>query len=380
MRLTDLFFPSQNLCICAQFWRYQHYLLPLWPWGVTKIVCFDLGSFRHVQENGEPFSSDTTFPSSPSGDDNNNDNNDENNTATGNHNNNGSDTNRNGSGNDTTTSKNTDNGSGNNATASDDNTKNNTTKNNTTKNNTHNKDPSESKAQATYREVLRTPALRKQFNARPVSHTDPLQAMLRHVAAIEMASMLKFCGSARGIEHDLIKVWFKKLGILQGVFSNERYKKGAEEDGEGVEAGKGVEDGKGDKVVEMVVKEVDGKGVKKVDGKVVKMEEKVLKKLGKLPVTAGYGGDGDLVDVEVVFCGGGYTKEDREALGRLAGVFRAGHLPPVRVIGQGIEEVCELVDEKTMVYCVDDGGFAVRGLLERRPAAVIWGVRASQEG
>ncbi len=145
--------------------------------------------------------------------------------------------------------------------------------------------------------------------------------------------MLKFCGSRRGIEHDLIKLYFKKLGVLQGV------------------AG---------------------------DGEV---EEKVVKKLGEMAPTAGFGGDGDLVDVEVYLCGPGYTEEDREALGRLEGVFRAGHLPPVRVVGEGEREGYGIVDEKTMVYCVDEDFPVSRGVLERtRPAAMIWRDRASQEG
>lgn len=38
------------MCICAQFWRYQHYFLPLWDWGVTKLVGYNLGSFRGVQD------------------------------------------------------------------------------------------------------------------------------------------------------------------------------------------------------------------------------------------------------------------------------------------------------------------------------------------
>ena len=186
----------------------------------------------------------------------------------------------------------------------------------------------------TYRDVLRTPALREKFNARAVERDDPLQAMLRHVAAIEMASMLKFCGSRRGIEHDLIKQYFKKLGILQGGFS-----------GEG------------------------------------EVEEKVVKKLGKMAPTAGFGGNGDLTDVPVYLCDSRYTDEDRQALGRLSELFRLAHLPPVQVVDAGEQEGYLIVDEHTLVYSVD-ADFSVRkGVLERsRPAGMIWRDHVSPEG
>ena len=243
--------PSQKVCACAQFWRYQHYLLPLWPWGITKVVCFGLGSFRNVQEDGGPWTPDGG-------------------------------------------------------------------------------------AKHTYRDVVRTSKLVDAFNARAVDRHDPLQAMLRHVAAVEMASMMKFCSSRRGIEHGLIKQYFKKLAVLQDVLLGE---------GEGV-------------------------------------DEKVVKKLGKLPVTAGYAGDEDLTDVPVYLCGPGYTVEDREALGRLAELFRMAHLPPVEVLGAAEqEEGYVLVDEHTLVYSVDAEFPVRRRVLERsRPAAMIWRDHASDEG
>jgi hypothetical protein len=261
---------SQNLCLCAQLWRYQHYLLPLWPWGVTKIVCLGLGSFRDTISNGGPFTPPAT-------------------TTT------------------TTT-----------AAASF--------------SSKHQPQP-----QPTYRDVIRNSTLLAQFNARLIARHDALQAMLRHVAAIEIASMLKFCSSKRGIEHQLVKYHFKKLAAI------------AELSGSGSKLGAG-EEGK--------VGEVDEVG------------EKVRKKLGKMPPTAGYAGDKDLVDVGVYLWDSEYTDEDREALGRLERVFEMAHLPPVRVVNEG--EVRGLVDEHALVYAVDSGVSVKSVLLGRsRPAAMV---------
>ncbi|KAK4032880.1 hypothetical protein C8A01DRAFT_50424 [Parachaetomium inaequale] len=236
----------QNLCLCAQFWRYQHYLLPLWKQrGITKMVCFGLGSFRNVQQNGGP------FPGGPS------------------------------------------------------------------------------KQQHTYRAVIRdkTP-LQEEFNTRPVDRHDALQAMLRHVAAVEVASMLKFCSSRRGVEHQLIKYYFKKLTAVQDLPT----------------------------------------------GGAVGIDEKTVKKLGKMPPTAGYAGDEDLVDVPVYLWDGEYAEQDRDALGRLAAVFEVAHLPPVEVVeGGDVRDACRLVDEHTLVYAVDPD-FPVRSMVLGRckPGAMIW--------
>jgi hypothetical protein len=100
----------------------------LWSWGIDKVVCLGLGSFRHVKAGTGPFVDDED----------------------------------------------------------------------------------KGKTSHTYRDVIRDKDLVEEFNAGEVDRHDPLQAMLRHVAAIEMASMVKFCSSKRGIEHDLIKHYFKK--------------------------------------------------------------------------------------------------------------------------------------------------------------------------
>jgi hypothetical protein len=248
---------SQNLCICAQFWRYQHYLLPLWPWGITKIVCLNLGSFRNTQPNGSPFPSP-----SPSGG---------------------------------------------------------------------------SNPPPTYRTTIRkTPLLLQNFNPRPLTrHDDALQSLLRHTAALDMASSLKFCASTRGIEHRLIKTHFAKLSAIQDL------------------PGGFVTDA-------------------------------VAGKLGRMAPTAGYAGDAGLTDVAVWFWDGGYTAGDREALGRLGGdggVLRAAHLPPVGVLGgegegEGVDGGWEgVVDERTLVYAPVGEGLVGwgDGLGGCRPGAVIWG-------
>lgn len=236
---------SQSLCICAQFWRYQHYLLPLWPWGITKIVCFNLGSFKNTQKNGGPF---------PEDDDANNNN-----------------------------------------------------------------------KPHTYRDVIRSKALLEQFNTRPINRHDALQTMLRHLAAIEIASMMKFCSSKRGIEHHLIKHYFKKFTAIQDLPGG-------------------------------------------------CITDKVVAKLDKMPPTAGYAGDEGLTDIPVYLWDDGYTTEDREALRRLRGVMEAAHLPIVEVVEGGVDGVCRLVDERTLVYAVDADFAAVQGkvLGGRRPAGVIW--------
>ncbi|KAH6856038.1 hypothetical protein B0I37DRAFT_300823 [Chaetomium sp. MPI-CAGE-AT-0009] len=98
------------------------------------------------------------------------------------------------------------------------------------------------------------------------------------------------------------------------------------------------------------------------------------KKLGKLPPTAGYAGDPDLVDMPVYFCSGRYTAEDREAPALAAEVMRVAQLPPIEVVGGGVDEVHRLVDGRTLVYTVGLDCGAWREVLRRcKPAAVIGG-------
>jgi hypothetical protein len=105
-----------------------------------------------------------------------------------------------------------------------------------------------------------------------------------------------------------------------------------------------------------------------------------------MPPTAGYAGDVGLTDVGVWFWDGGYTVEDREALGRLGGgVLRVAGLPPVVVLGDvegGVDGDGNgdggwgaAVDERTLVYAPVGGDLmGWGGVLGRcRPAALIWG-------
>ncbi|KAL2132453.1 hypothetical protein VTI74DRAFT_3790 [Chaetomium olivicolor] len=231
----------KRICLCQQFYRYQHYFLPLWKWGVKKIVCFGLGSFRNVKEDGGPFEGD--------------------------------------------------------------------------------------KADVTYRDVIRDEALTKEFNARPVDRYDPLQTMLRHIAVIECATFLKLMASKRGVEHGLAKHYFKRMSIIQNA-----------------------------------------------PGCPEEIGDKVIKKLEKMPPTAGYAGDPDLPDVPIYLHDREYTAEDREALNRLAEIFEMAHLPPVKVVDAAEQEGFQLIDEHTLVYSVDPD-FPVRSIVmlsRARPTAMIW--------
>lgn len=166
----------------------------------------------------------------------------------------------------------------------------------------------------------------EEFNTREMNRHDALQVMLRHVAAIEMASMLKFCSSKRGIEHQLVKHHFKKLTIIQDL----------------MESAAGISD-------------------------------KSTRKLEELPLTAGYAGDNDLTDVPVYLHDDEYTVEDKEALERLSEIGRMAHLPPIEVVDGRIQEGYQLVDEHTLVYTVDPGSPVRSEILERvKPAAMIW--------
>ncbi|KAK4144533.1 uncharacterized protein C8A04DRAFT_11395 [Dichotomopilus funicola] len=246
----------QNTCLCPHFFLFQHYLLPLWDWGVTKIVCLNLGSLRHLDYGNKPQADDGT--------------------------------------------------------------------------------PAANRRVALRRQNALEATLlrpRARFNARPLDLLDPLQTMLRHVAALEVASTLKLFGCSRGVEHGLVREYLKKTGLVRDWCL--------------AGMGMGVEDG-------------------------------CVKKLKKLPATAGYGGDGDMVDVPVYFWDGeSYTEEDREALRRLAGVLKLGHLPLVEVVEGGLEEVWKVVDEKTLVYTVGVGSGSVRmeEMLARgvKPVALVWG-------
>ncbi|KAL2257600.1 hypothetical protein VTK26DRAFT_9423 [Humicola hyalothermophila] len=222
-----------NICACAQFWRYQHYFLPLWDWGIKKIVCFGLGSLGHFRDNGE----------------------------------------------------------------------------------------------RTYREVIRNPTLLAEFNARKVDGHDALQAMLRHIAAIEIASMVKFCSSKRGVEHQIIKHYFKKLTVVQNM-----------------------------------------------PGSVGEVPEKDIKKLEKLPATAGYAGDKDFVDIPVYFHDVDYTEEDKSVFEKLSEIFEMAHLPPIKMVDAAEQEGYLLIDEHTLIYAVDPD-FPLRSIIlsgPLKPAAMIW--------
>ncbi|SPQ25451.1 7bec2957-d1f4-45da-9a5a-1e3107bef734 [Thermothielavioides terrestris] len=209
----------QRICVCQQFWRYQHYFLPRWDWGIKKIVCFGLGSFRNVEKEGGP------FPDRPH----------------------------------------------------------------------------------TYRDVIRKKQLAEEFNTRALDRHDALQAMLRHVAAIEMASSMKFCSSKRGVENHLIKSYFKKLTLIQELSWS---------------------------------------------GSSTKVPEKTVRELDKLPPTAGYGGDQDLIDIPVYFHDPEYSEEDKDALKRLSEIFRMAHLPPIQVVDAAEQDGELTVDEHTLVYAV----------------------------
>ncbi|KAL2267284.1 hypothetical protein VTJ83DRAFT_4561 [Remersonia thermophila] len=226
----------RNVCICAQFWRYLHYLLPLWDRGVRKMVCFGLGSFRNVASNGGPFHG------------------------------------------------------------------------------------------ATYREVLRDAELVGKFNAQDLDRHDALQVMLRHVAAIELASMMKFCSSKRGIEHGLIKHHFKKLTLIS----------------------------------------------KCGPGSAGQIGEPMVKKLRTLPPTANHGGDKELTDIPVYFCDDEYTVEDRQALKRLSEMAKLAHLPPVAAVAAAAVGGRPLVDRHTLVYAIDASFHQRNQVLEKKPAAMIW--------
>ncbi|KAL2138455.1 hypothetical protein VTI28DRAFT_6760 [Corynascus sepedonium] len=261
----------QNLCPCAQFWRYQHYLLPCWEWGIARIVCLNLGSFRNVQENGGPFRYSRAHAC-------------------------------------------------------------------THRLEEHKKTPH------TYQEVIRNKTLMTAFNTSGYSRNDPLQSMLRHVAAIEMASMLKFCSSRRGIEHEVIKYYFKKLSAIQNLASSD---KTPSNDGENA--------GGKDKA-EMII------------------DEAVLENLSKMPPTAGYAGNLDLIDIPLYLWDDDYTEDDKVALGLLGRVMRLAHLPPVDVVDcVEARDVWEVVDEHTLLYAVDPASVVgIEELLRRHsPAAMI---------
>ncbi|KAL2167037.1 hypothetical protein VTG60DRAFT_1833 [Thermothelomyces hinnuleus] len=290
---------SQKLCICAQFWRYQHYLLPLWDWGVTKIVCYNLGSFRDIQEDGGPFP-------------------DHHRTGTINAD-----------------------------------------------------EKAEHSQKHTYRDVIRDRALLTAFNAAELSRHDPLQSLLRHVAAIEMASMLKFCSSRRGIEHQLIKYYFKKLTAIQNLtLPAMLVPDGAEE----AEAAAATEKEEG-----------EGENKAEVESGEAMLDDKLLKKLAKMPPTAGYAGDRDLVDVSVYLWDDEYTEEDRNALRLLQRVMRAANLPPLEVVDcREVPSVWEIVDEHTLLYAVDpsstlEAGELLLGGHAAKPAAMIWCGRTRDE-
>ncbi|KAK4134557.1 hypothetical protein BT67DRAFT_297419 [Trichocladium antarcticum] len=159
----------------------------------------------------------------------------------------------------------------------------------------------------TYRDA----ALLSDLNTRKMDRHDALQAMLRHIAAIEMASMMTFCSSNRGVEHLMQNMVWTAEGI----------------------------------------------------------SEKKIKKLEKSPPTAGYGGDEDLTDIPVYFHDPEYTEGDKDALECLSESMEIAHLPPIQVV----DEAYSIIDEHTLVYAVDPD-FPVRSMVmaTAKPAAMIW--------
>ncbi|KAL2177694.1 uncharacterized protein P884DRAFT_223341 [Thermothelomyces heterothallicus CBS 202.75] len=85
--------------------------------------------------------------------------------------------------------------------------------------------------------------------------------------------------------------------------------------------------------------------------------DRLREKLSKMPPTAGYAGDRDLVDVSVYLWDDEYSKEDRHALRLLQRVARAAHLPPLEVVDcREVPSVWEIVDEHTSSSRVLAGG------------------------
>ncbi|AEO60845.1 hypothetical protein MYCTH_2070514 [Thermothelomyces thermophilus ATCC 42464] len=106
--------------------------------------------------------------------------------------------------------------------------------------------------------------------------------------------------------------------------------------------------------------EEEGEGENKGEvesGEVIMLDDRLLEKISKMPPTAGYAGDRDLVDVSVYLWDDEYTKEDRNALGLLQGAMRAAHLPPLEVVDcREVPSVWEIVDEHTSSSRVLAGG------------------------
>jgi hypothetical protein len=167
-----------------------------------------------------------------------------------------------------------------------------------------------------------------EFNTMEADQQEPLQAMLRHIAAIDMATSLKFCSSKRGVEHQLVKHYFQKLTAIQTLLGSE------------IDTGS---------------------------------NEKAIEKLKKPPSTAGYAGNKDLTDIPVHFHDWDYTEDDKRALQHLSEIFQMAHLPPIEVVDAPFTERDGLLDEHTLVYSVDPG-FPVRSLVlgQSKPAAMIW--------
>jgi hypothetical protein len=145
--------------------------------------------------------------------------------------------------------------------------------------------------------------------------------MLRHSAAIEIASGMKFLSDRRGVAHGLIKDHFTKLSLIKDVESPND------------------------------------------------VGEEIAKKLAKLPPTAGYAGAADLIDVPVYFADDEYTAEDVEALEKLAEIIKLAHCPPVGVMD--VETAHGSVDEHTLVYAITSTSEVCNRVLQIRPAAII---------
>ncbi|KAK4159217.1 hypothetical protein QBC43DRAFT_362184 [Cladorrhinum sp. PSN259] len=232
-----------NTCICPQFTQGMHLILPRWNWGVAKIVCFGLGSFKHVEEDG--FSK--VAPSLP------------------------------------------------------------------------------------YAEVPLTTADSLVFNKSPMKRNDPVQAMVRHIAALDMAAALRICSNERGIEHAVSKGFAR---ILMKVVE--------------VEGWGSLQEG--------------SEGWKKFVDKIQKAYDKFEKK-GEIRT--------DLPEVPIHFCDPGYTERDEGVFKILNTVLRLVWRQSIHMVD--MKQACELVDSRTLVYCVD-ADFPVRTDVLRKsmPVAMIW--------
>ncbi|KAK3986555.1 hypothetical protein QBC44DRAFT_402483 [Cladorrhinum sp. PSN332] len=232
-----------NTCLCPQFTQGMHLILPRWNWGVTRIVCFGLGSFKNVQQNGIS----KVSPPLP------------------------------------------------------------------------------------YAQVPLTTQNSLIFNKSPLDRNDPVQVMVRHIAALDIAAALRMCSNPRGIEHAVSK-GFARITM-----------KIAEEEGWG-----SLQEGN---------KEWD-----RFVGKIQKAYEKLEKK-GEIRT--------DLPEVPIYFCDPGHTEKDKGIFKVLHWMLQFVWRQPVHMVS--MEEAHDLIDSRTLVYTVDPD-FPVRSsvLTKSTPVAMIW--------